>query len=171
MKRNVCITAVDGNTGFTIAELILKHRNFSSKVDSVAGLTLDPESEKAQELAELGAVIVPHVPGRVRDMVKALRDTGCDTICVVPPARKEKYDICVELVEAAKKAKVPNVLLISSVGCDYADPQKQPRLREFIDLETLVLQAKGDDSTPTGTSPCVIRCVFQTHRLAPHSIC
>lgn len=159
MKRNVCITAVDGNTGFTIAELILTHRNFSSKVDSVAGLALDPESERAQELKKLGAVIVPHVPGRVRNMVKALKETGCDTICIVPPAREAKYDICVELVEAAKKAQVPNVLLISSAGCDYADPKKQPRLREFIELETLVLQAKGDASTPTGTSPCVIRYV------------
>ncbi|KAF1739635.1 hypothetical protein CRV24_001571 [Beauveria bassiana] len=79
-------------------------------------------------------------------MVKALQSTGCDTICLVPPAHQDKYDICVELVEAAKKAQIPNVCLISSAGCDYATAEKQPRLREFIDLETLVLQSKGDTS-------------------------
>lgn len=157
MQRKVCITAVDGNTGFAIAELILHHRDFSRKVDSVVGLALDPNSEKAQELKDLGAEIVQHKPGRVRDMVKSLQSTGCDTLCLVPPANENKYDICHELVEAAKKAGVANVCLISSAGCDYATADKQPRLREFIDLEALVLQSKGDASTPTGGSPCVIR--------------
>ncbi len=157
--RNVCITAVDGHTGFAIAELILQHEDFSSKVDTVAGLAIDPESEHAQELKKLGAVIVPHKPGRVRDMSITLRDIGCDTICLVPPAHHDKFEICVELVEAAKRAEVSNVLLISSAGCDFADAKRQPRLREFIDLEALVLESKGDPNTPTGGSPCIIRLV------------
>ncbi|KAL0933607.1 uncharacterized protein CTRU02_210406 [Colletotrichum truncatum] len=165
MSRKLCITAVDGQTGFLIAELILKHREFSRKVDSVVGLALQPQSQRAQELRTLGAKIVPHVPGRERAMVKALKDTECDTICLVPPAHQDKYDITVELVNAAKKANIPNVLLISSVGCDYADPQKQPRLREFIELETLVLSAKGDPNVSTGHSPCVIRAGFYAENL------
>ena len=158
--RNVCITAVDGHTGFAIAELILQHEDFSSKVDSIAGLAIDPKSEHAQELKKLGAVIVPHKPGRVRDMSNTLQELGCDTICLVPPAHHDKFDICVELVEAAKRAGVSNVLLISSAGCDYADAKKQPRLREFIDLEALVLETKGDPNVPTGGSPCIIRLVL-----------
>ncbi|KAF1739620.1 Prestalk A differentiation protein A [Beauveria bassiana] len=154
MPRKVCVTAIDGQTGFAIAELILHHRDFSRKVEAVVGLTLDPDSEKAQELQGLGAQIVPHKPGQHRD-----------TICLVPPAHQDKYDICAELVEAAKKANVPNVCLISSAGCDYATAEKQPRLREFIDLETLVLQSKGDASTPTGGSPCVIRAGFYAENL------
>jgi len=157
MSRKVCITAVDGHTGFAIAELILQHKEFSRKVDSVAGLAIAPKSEHAQELKSLGAIIVQHKPGRVRDMSITLEEMGCDTICLVPPAHHDKFDICVELVEAAKRAAIPNVLLISSAGCDYADTTKQPRLREFIDLESLVLQSKGAASTPTGGSPCVIR--------------
>jgi len=157
MSRNICITAVDGNTGFLIAELILKHRDFSRKVDSVIGLTLHPDSPKAKELQDLGAKIVAHKPGRLREMAKTLQDTGCDTICLVPPAREHKLEISEELVHAAKKADVPNVLLISSAGCDYAERGKQPRLREFIDLETLVMEAKGDPNVSTGTSPCIIR--------------
>lgn len=122
MSRKVCITAVDGQTGFLIGELILTKKEFSRKLDSVVGLSLNPDSNRAQELKGLGATIVPHIPGRVREMVKNLKQTGCDTICLVPPAHEDKFDICMELVEAAKKAEVPNVLLISAAGCDYADP-------------------------------------------------
>lgn len=157
MSRNVCITAVDGQTGFLIAELILTNPKFSSKIESLVGLSLYPKSQRSKDLQGLGASIVPHVPGRVRDMTKSLKSTGCDTICMVPPAHKDKMSITAELIEAAKMAKVPNLLLISSAGCDFADPQRQPRLREFIDMESLVLESKGLTGTPTGTSPCVIR--------------
>ncbi|KAM5347758.1 hypothetical protein ACJ41O_007582 [Fusarium nematophilum] len=165
MSRNVCITAVDGNTGFLIAELILKNREFSRKVNSVVGLALHPDSDRAKQLQDLGATVVPHEPGRIRIMTKALKDTGCDTICLVPPAHQHKFEMCEELATAAKRAGVPNVLLISSAGCDYAERGKQPRLREFIDLEALVMEAKGDASTSTGGSPCVIRAGFYAENL------
>lgn len=155
--RSVCITAVDGHTGFAIAELILQHRNFSRKVDSVVGLAVNTASAHAKELKDMGAKIVPHKAGRVRDMVSTLRSAGCDTLCLVPPAHQNKFDLCAELIEAAKKAEISNVCFISSVGCDYAHPKRQPRLREFLDLESMVLSTKGNPTTPTGGSPCVIR--------------
>lgn len=157
MSRKVCVTAAEGNTGFLIAELLLTNHKFTSKVDSVVGLTMHPGVAKAKELGKLGATVVPHKPGSMREMVKTLKETGADTLCLVPPAHNEKFDICVELVNAAKKANVQNVLLISSAGCDLAERDKQPRLREFVDIETLVLSSKGDASTSTGHSPCVIR--------------
>lgn len=163
--RNICITAVDGNTGFAIAELILTHADFSKKVDSVTGLAVNLKTQKVQELQNMGATVVPHVPGRLDDMASSLELMNCDTICIVPPAHVDKYEICVELVEVAKQAGIGNVCLLSSAGCDYADPKKQPRLREFIDLETLVLQTKGDANTPTGGSPCVIRAGFYAENL------
>ncbi|KAK3312008.1 hypothetical protein B0H66DRAFT_644806 [Apodospora peruviana] len=169
MTRNVCITAVDGQTGFLIAELLLKEGKFHSKIDSITGLTMDPASPKAKELESLGAKIVPHTPGRERIMVKMLKDVGCDTICLIPPAHEDKYDISIELANAAKKAGVQNVLLISSVGCDYADPQKQPRLREFIDIEAAVLSTKGDPDNALGHSPCVIRAGFYAENLLLYS--
>ncbi|KAH7029876.1 uncharacterized protein B0I36DRAFT_245099 [Microdochium trichocladiopsis] len=165
MSRNICITAVEGQTGFLIAELLLTNNSFSGKLDSLVGLTLDPKADKAKELESLGAKIVPHSPGRVRDTIKALKSTGCDTLCLVPPASVDKKDICLELVAAASKAGVPNVCLISSAGCDYADPKLHPRLREFIEIETAVLQAKGDPSTSTGHSPCVIRAGFYAENI------
>jgi hypothetical protein len=130
---------------------------FSTKIDSLTALVMDPTSSKAKELKERGANVIKHSPGREKTMTKTLKDTGYDTICLIPPAHKDKHDISVELITAAKRSGISNVLLISSVGCDYADPKKQPHLREFIELENLTLASKGDASTPLGHSPCVIR--------------
>lgn len=161
MPRNVCITAVDGQTGHLIAELLLTNEDFSSKVDSVVGLSLKPNDPKCRQLAKLGAKIVAHHPGKERDMVSALKGTGADAICIVPPAHKDKFDITSELISATKRAEIPNFCFLSSAGCDYADPKKQPRLHEFLELEQLVLAAKGDPNTATGHSPVVIRYVLQ----------
>jgi len=169
MTRNVCITAVEGQTGFLIAELLLKEGKFHRSIDSLSGLTTDPSSPKAKELESLGVKIIAHHPGRERAVVQVLKKAGCDTICLIPPARHDKFDITVELANAARKAGVSNVLLISSVGCDYADPVKQPRLREFIDIESTVLANKGDPDTPLGHSPCVIRAGFYAENLLLYS--
>jgi len=159
MPRNVCITAADGQTGYLIAELLLSNEDFSKKVDSVVGLSLHPTGAKSKAIEKLGGTIVPHKPGRVRDMVKTLKETECDTICLIPPTHKDKFDITMELIEAAKQAGVQNVLFMSSAGCDLAEKDKQPRLREFIELETQVLMTKGDAKVKLGHSPCVIRYV------------
>lgn len=159
MSRKVCVTSVDGHTGFAITELLLSDP-FSKKVDSVVGLALNPATPKAKEAEALGAQIVHLVPGDEKATAQTLKDTGCDTLCLIPPAHRHKKNIATELINAAKKAGVPNVLLNSSAGCDYADPQKQPRLREFIGLESLVMASKGDSSTNTGHSACVIRYSF-----------
>jgi len=169
MSRNICISAVDGQTGFLIAELLVSNPQFSNKVDSVNGLSLHPHSAKCKELEKLGVQIIPHKPGRVRDMVNTLKGSKADTICVIPPTHKEKFDITVELVTAAKHAGIPNVCLISSAGADMADREKQPRLREFIDIEHLVLDTKGDADTPTGTSPVVVRAGFYAENLLNYS--
>ncbi|KAF2256092.1 NAD(P)-binding protein [Trematosphaeria pertusa] len=165
MTRNICITATDGHTGFLIAELILTDNNFKNKIDSLSVLSLHPTSARAKELGQMGAKVIPHKPGREREMVKTLKDSGCDTICVIPPAHQDKFDIAAELITATKKAGVPNVLFISSAGADVAERNKQPRLREFIDLECMALAQKGDKSTPTGHSPCIIRAGFYAENL------
>jgi hypothetical protein len=123
----------------------------------LTGLSLKPDAPHCKELTELGAKIVTHKPGRMKEMVEALQQAGADTICLIPPPHENKFDITVELIEVAKKASIPNVLFISSAGCDLAEKEKQPRLREFVELEALFMAAKGDPSTPTGQSPVVIR--------------
>lgn len=165
MARNLAITAVDGYTGFTIADYILKNDNFNKKIGTLTGLTLAPTSPKAKELAKQGVKIVTHKPGRLKEMVSLLQSTGADTICLIPPADEEKFGITEELIEATKKANIPNVCFISSAGCDLADPEKQPVLREFVELETLVMAAKGDAETSTGHSPVIIRPGFYAENI------
>ncbi|EFR05188.1 hypothetical protein MGYG_08202 [Nannizzia gypsea CBS 118893] len=165
MARKICITAADGHTGHLITELLLTDPNFKKQFDSVVALTLHPHAERCKELQKLGAQIVSHKPGRLREMVNTLQQTEADTLCLIPPAHKDKFDITVELINAAKKANVPNVCFISSAGADLAERDKQPRLREFIDLECLFLSSKGDPSTSTGHSPVVIRAGFYAENL------
>ncbi|KAM0265164.1 hypothetical protein ACHAQJ_000317 [Trichoderma viride] len=169
MSRNICITAVEGQTGFLIAELLLKEGKFSRAISSLTGLAMDTSSPKLKELKDLGGKVVQYQPGRERAVVKLLKEVGCDTICLVPPAHRDKFDITMELANSAKKAGVSNILLISSAGCDYADPVKQPRLREFIDIESVVLEAKGDPEVSLGHSPCVIRAGFYAENLLLYS--
>ena len=90
--RNVCITAVDGQTGFLIVELLMIYPNCSKKGNSVTGLSLHPTSAKWKELTKMGVRIVPHKPAKMRDMTKTLNETGADTMCLIPPAHTEKYD-------------------------------------------------------------------------------
>jgi hypothetical protein len=145
---------------FTIGELLLTEDGFKKKFNSVTGLSLKPDAPHCKELTELGAKIVTHKPGRMKEMVEVLQQTGADTICLIPPSpppHENKFDITVELIEAAKKASIPNVLFISSARCDLAGKEKQPRLREFVELEVLFMSANGDPSTPTGQSPVVIQ--------------
>ena len=165
MTRNICITAVDGHTGFAIAEYILKNESFKKKVGSITGLALKPNSSYAKELSKLGVKIVAHKPGRMKEMVSIMKSTGADAVCLIPPAHEEKFDITMELIAATKRASIPNMCFISSAGCDLADPKKQPRLREFIELESTFLASKGDTGTSTGHSPVVIRPGFYAENL------
>jgi hypothetical protein len=157
MSRKLCITAVDGQTGYLIAELLLTSAQFSNKLDSIIGLSLEPHSSKCKALGKLGVNIVHHVPGTEKKMVNILKSSKADSICIIPPAHTDKYQITLELIAATKKAGIQNVCLLSSAGADLASAEKQPRLREFIEVENLVLSTKGDPSTATGHSPVVIR--------------
>jgi uncharacterized protein YbjT (DUF2867 family) len=163
--RNIVITAVDGNTGSSIAKFILEHDNFSKKVGTVTGIALNQNAPNAKEVQKAGAKIVQHKSGRLKQMADLLKTSGADTICLIPPASENKMKITKEWLEATKRVGIPNVCFISSAGCDLADPQKQPRLREFIELEALVLAAKGNPDTETGHSPVVIRPGFYAENL------
>jgi hypothetical protein len=160
MSRNICVTSVEGNTGFLITQLLLTDAAFKKGASKVTGLTLNPASQCCKELEKLGATIAQHKPGRVRDTVQVLETTKADTLMLIPPANANKIDITLEIIEAAKRVNIANVCLLSAAGCDVADRDVQPRLREFIDLEVALMKLKGNASTRTGYSSCIIRFVF-----------
>lgn len=98
-KRNICITAADGQTGHLIAELLLTDDHFKKHFDSIACLALDPS--KCKDLEKLGAHVVAHEPGRVSKMANVLKKTGVDAIMVIPPTHVDKVSlpICAIKVE------------------------------------------------------------------------
>lgn len=136
--------------------------SFKRKAASVTGLTVDSNSQHCRNLSKLGVNIIPcYTPGKgFKRAVKALKDAQVDAIRLIPPAQKDKLDITLELIKAARQAGIPNVYLLSSVGCDVVEQDKQPCLREFIDIEAAVMATKGEPYTPTRHSRVIIRYDF-----------
>ena len=158
-SRKICITAADGQTGHLTAELLLSNGKFSNKFKSLSLLAMD--AEKCDDLKKLGGnkVNVLEYTSDKKKMVKLLGEENCDTMFLIPPAHKDKFKILKSLIECAGQLKnVQNVVFLSSAGCDVAERDKQPSIRQFIDMEALIMSTKGDTSLgSTGHSPCIIR--------------
>lgn len=167
--RKILITAADGQTGHLTADLLLTDDELKTKH---SGLTLlCGDASKCEDLSDHGPSIVPvdYESDSVEDLAGKIKDSGANAIFLIPPASGKKFEYVQKMLEATKQANVPNVLFLSSAGCDLAERDKQPHLRKFIDMENLVLETKGDTSTETGQSPIIIRCVFSKVSLSDPS--
>ncbi|TNY17473.1 hypothetical protein DMC30DRAFT_106421 [Rhodotorula diobovata] len=167
-QRVVAITAVDGHTGSSLVELLLSDSDFDGKFAKVVGLTFGEPGPDAKDILDEYQVETMPVDGMDEDKLKEL---GVDTLCLIPPASKDKLALVKQVLELGKKAKsVKNLVFVSSAGCDYAERDKQPHLREFIDLEVLAMAPKSDPSTEeTGHSPCIVRPGFYLENLLLYS--
>lgn len=158
MSRNLAITAADGLIGHLIASLILTNEDFAGKLSSLTYTSLCPDSKRAKDVQSKGANLIATSPGDKEGIVTAFRNANIDTLCLIPPASADRRELTLEMLAAAKEAGVRNVLFVSAAGCDMADEQTQPRLREFVHLESSVLECKGDPEVNTGHySPAVLR--------------
>ncbi|KAJ7137361.1 hypothetical protein C8R43DRAFT_1238895 [Mycena crocata] len=163
-NRKILITAAEGQTGRCLIELLTTDEEYTSKYSALMALVFSEEAKAS--LAEFeGVEVLLFDPKQEELLVQAMEQV--DTCMLIPPARKDKAKITRALLEAAKKAKtVTNLVFLSSAGCDYAEKAKQPRLREFIELEALAMAAKSDTSTEqTGHSPCIVRAGFYAENL------
>ena len=158
-SRKICITAADGQTGQLTAELLLTNKQFSSKFKSLSLLAVNPD--KCIELSRIGRGRVNVFPltFEKQKLLETLKTEMCDTIFLIPPADKEKLAIVKTIIDCAAHLKtVQNVVLLSSAGCDVAERDHQPSIRQFIDMEALVMNAKAEPGMgSTGHSPCIIR--------------
>lgn len=164
MSRNLVLTAGEGQTGHLIAELLLTNREFSDKIKSLTIITANPDHPFIKEFGDK-VTVVKMTPGDTSTLVQELEAVNADTIMLIPPAVDDKVKVTQELMEAAKLSGVQNAVLLSSAGCDMAERDTQPRLREFIDIEAMFMSAKGDPSTELGHSPCIIRAGFYAENL------
>lgn len=142
MSRNLAITAADSQIGHRIAELILTDAAFSGKIRSLTAVVSSSSSSSAKEL---GATVVVVASGDKDALVKAFRDAEVDTLCLVP----SEMGAATETLVAARDAGVQNVLLISAAACDMAHELRQPRLREYVQLEAQVLECRSDTGAST----------------------
>ncbi|EGN99961.1 hypothetical protein SERLA73DRAFT_180297 [Serpula lacrymans var. lacrymans S7.3] len=163
MTRSLCVTSADGQTGRLVVELLLTDETFSNKLDKVCCLTLHPS--KCEDLKELGAEIIPHNPGDHEGLVTALKNTGADTIFLIPPAHKHKVKLAEEMLHATHQAQIKNTILLSAAACEFADAKKQPHLHDFIKIEGNTLAMRYLPDTEAGLSQCVIRAGFYTENL------
>lgn len=158
--RKIIVTAADGQTGHLTADLLLTDDELKEKHSGVTLMCGD--TSRCDDLAELGCEVVSidYEDDSVDDLANKMKESGADTIYLIPPASGKKLEFVEKMVEATKQANIPNVLFLSSAGCDLAEREDQPHLREFIDMEKMVLETKGDPDTETGHSPCIIRLVI-----------
>ncbi|PSR82513.1 hypothetical protein PHLCEN_2v6061 [Hermanssonia centrifuga] len=162
--RKILVTAGEGQTGRLLIDLLATDNTYHSKFESLTALVFSEEAKSLLQEYEDVQVIV-YDPNNQEALVDAMSEI--DTCMLIPPARKDKAKITRALLEAAKKAKtVVNLIFLSTVGCDFAESDKQPRIREFIQLETLAMQPKSDSSSgDTGHSTCIVRAGFYAENL------
>ncbi|GAA5992201.1 hypothetical protein JCM10908_001816 [Rhodotorula pacifica] len=165
--RVIAVTAAEGYTGSALLELLASDQ-FRGSYSKLMGLTFGEPKDDVKTILEESGIETMMVDEIDEKMIK---DLGVDTLCLIPPANKDKMALVKQILTLGKKAKsVQNVVFVSSAGADYAERDKQPRLREFIDLEVLAMQPKSDPSTgDTGHSPCIVRAGFYMENLLLYS--
>ncbi|GAA5831974.1 hypothetical protein JCM11251_002769 [Rhodosporidiobolus azoricus] len=167
--RVIGVLSAEGYTGSAVIELLFTDGKYKGKFDKLVGITFgEPVSPDVKAIHEEYSVETMSIDEATEDTIKK---AGIDTALIIPPARSDKLELVKSFLKVAKKAKsVQNVVLLSSAGADYADADKQPTLRQFIDSEVLAMQPKSDPSTEdTGHSPCVVRAGFYLENLLLYS--
>jgi hypothetical protein len=117
MSRSICITAADGQTGHLITELLLSNQ-FRFKFTELFCLTLRPD--KCKDLAKMGANIIAHKHSDPAGLVQSLKDSGADTIFIIPPAHTHKLRHARDVLNAVAAAGIKNTVLLSAAGADLA---------------------------------------------------
>jgi uncharacterized protein YbjT (DUF2867 family) len=164
-ERKILITSADGQTGHLAAELLLTDDEIKTKHTGLTLLTSNPSKVEDLKAHNATVIEVNYETSSAEDIAKLLKDSGANTVYLIPPAHKNKVEIVEKLVKATKEADIANLLFLSSAGCDLAEKEKQPRLREFVGMEALVMECKGDKSTKAGYSPAIIRSGFYAENL------
>jgi hypothetical protein len=68
--------------------------------------------------------IIAYNPKKVKDIIATLKESGANTLCIIPLAYKDKFNIIIELVTISKKATILNICLISFTNANIVDAKK-----------------------------------------------
>ncbi|OJT12064.1 hypothetical protein TRAPUB_11388 [Trametes pubescens] len=139
-SRKILITAREHQTGRLIIELRTTDDACASKYGELTALVFSEQAKSVLEAFDTLKTAV-YDPQDEDALVHAI--SLVDACLLVPPARPR-----------------------TSAGADHAEHAAHPRLCEFIELEVLAMQPKGDASSEkTGHSPCVIRAGLYAEHL------
>jgi uncharacterized protein YbjT (DUF2867 family) len=158
MSRSICIVAPEGRTGHSITKLLFSNQ-FRPKFKKLFCVTLHPD--KCKDLEEMGAEIITHTHAEPTGFAQSLRNSGADTIFIIPPASTRKLGPERDVFTAVKAAGIKNVVLLSAAGADLAVEKNQPRLRQFATIESEMMHLRHLE----GTSQCIIRAGYYTENL------
>ncbi|KAG1890806.1 hypothetical protein F4604DRAFT_373709 [Suillus subluteus] len=162
MSRSICITAADGQTGHLITELLLS-KQFRPKFKELFCVTLHPE--KCEDLETMGAKIIAHKHSDPAGLVQSLKESGADTIFMIPPAHAHKLRLARDVLKAVAAADIKNTVLLSAAGTDLAEEKAQPHIRQFTKIETEMMHLRYTGGTEAGTSQCIIRAGYYAENL------
>ncbi|KAI0365819.1 hypothetical protein BV20DRAFT_704975 [Pilatotrama ljubarskyi] len=160
------MTAGEGQTGRLIIDLLATDDDYVNEYEGLTVLVFSVQVKSALEEYDAVKTVV-YDPNDEEMLVKAM--PMVDTYLVIPPARKvtKLRSPALSLRQRRKRRLSRTSSCSQAWGADYAERDKQPRLREFIDLEALAMQPKGDPST--GDAGHVIHAGFYAENLLLYS--
>ncbi|GJE91575.1 NAD(P)-binding protein [Phanerochaete sordida] len=166
--RKIMVTAAEGLTGRYLIDLLMTEPHRSRYLTLTA---LCFSIEAAAGFADYPGLNVVVYDPTDRRALRGYMEAWADTCMLIPPARKDKAEITRTLIDAAKAARnVHNLVFLSAAGCDYAEYNRQPRLREFIDLEAAVMAAHPEGPPASSShSTCIVRAGFYAENILLYS--
>jgi len=113
-KHVVLVQGASGQIGFPVVAQLLRQTNRDYLVR--AGV-IDPNSEKARKLVDLGAHVVLMDSNRPETLAEALR--GVSKLLIIPPRLETNTHIATTIIDAAKLVgTVKHIVLISVLGAE-----------------------------------------------------
>ncbi|KAI9145302.1 hypothetical protein BKA69DRAFT_559790 [Paraphysoderma sedebokerense] len=142
MKNQIFVTGATGNIGSrTIKELMthLKRREDPHRIYAgVPSFEMKQQSKQQaiKELTEMGATIVELDAAKPETLENAFKNV--QKVLVIPSTGEEKVEHALNYIEAASKAKVQFVVLISVIG---AEKRHDLYGRQFMELEAALARS------------------------------
>jgi uncharacterized protein YbjT (DUF2867 family) len=145
--KTICVTSVEGWTGFTIAQALTTCKEPSF---NVLGISQNPDK------VDPSIRTVPF--GEADAMASHLSNVDC--MILVPPAGHNKVEVARRMIKACKDANVKHVLVVSSIypQGDKDIEHKYPCLNEFRMMEQMATDSGIHDL-------CIVRLAFYMENL------
>jgi len=112
----------------------MTHGSYKDKIEAICAVAIEPKA--CSDLGKFAQITSANFndPKSIAEHMEK-----CNIVFLIPPACNEKKKMTSNMIEPTKLAHVKNVVFLSTAGIDMADPQKHPRLREFVELESHLL--------------------------------